>query len=182
MRLIRELARGGMGAVHEVIHELDTIMDERFSTTFKSISSEFSAYFQVLFGGGTARLSLTNPEDLSETGVEIMALFRELNSSGVSLVMVTHDTELAGEAGRHRGGHARGRGEARLDATRAIKAMHCLGADDQKSRRDPLLVTLLHGVVGQQVTSKLLTQKLVVGRVRIHHLDDAIAITPCLSE
>jgi putative ABC transport system ATP-binding protein len=36
----------------------------------------------------------------SKTGVEIMRLFRELNEEGVTLIMVTHDTELARQARR----------------------------------------------------------------------------------
>ena len=36
----------------------------------------------------------------SKTGVEIIELFRELNASGVSLIMVTHDNELAAQADR----------------------------------------------------------------------------------
>ena len=36
----------------------------------------------------------------SKTGVEIIQLFRELNGSGVSLIMVTHDNELAAQADR----------------------------------------------------------------------------------
>jgi putative ABC transport system ATP-binding protein len=36
----------------------------------------------------------------SKTGVEIMELFRELNEGGVSLIMVTHDNDLAAQANR----------------------------------------------------------------------------------
>ncbi len=36
----------------------------------------------------------------SKTGIEIMKLFRELNEEGVTLVMVTHDKDLAGQANR----------------------------------------------------------------------------------
>jgi len=36
----------------------------------------------------------------SKTGVEIMEFFRQLNDSGVSLIMVTHDNELAAQANR----------------------------------------------------------------------------------
>lgn len=36
----------------------------------------------------------------SETGVEILALFRELSSKGNSIIMVTHETDVANEAER----------------------------------------------------------------------------------
>lgn len=36
----------------------------------------------------------------SKTGVEIMKLFRELNAEGVTLIMVTHDNDLARQANR----------------------------------------------------------------------------------
>ncbi len=36
----------------------------------------------------------------SKTGIEIMRLFHELNEEGVTLIMVTHDTELARQAKR----------------------------------------------------------------------------------
>lgn len=36
----------------------------------------------------------------SKTGVEIMALFRELNEGGVTLVVVTHDAEVARQSNR----------------------------------------------------------------------------------
>ncbi|HEX4474188.1 MAG TPA: chromosome segregation protein SMC [Polyangiaceae bacterium] len=45
----------------------------RFKETFDSVNELFKRTFHELFRGGKAELSLTNPEDLLETGVEIMA-------------------------------------------------------------------------------------------------------------
>lgn len=36
----------------------------------------------------------------SHTGAEVLALFRELNADGLTLVLVTHDAEVAGQADR----------------------------------------------------------------------------------
>ena len=56
-----------------VIEELDKIMEEAFSRIFVSVAKEFQSYFKILFGGGEAQLSLSNPEDITNTGVEITA-------------------------------------------------------------------------------------------------------------
>lgn len=58
--------------LREIIAELDEMMDTMFSTTFKSIATEFSRVFELLFNGGSARLHLTNGDD-DRTGVEITA-------------------------------------------------------------------------------------------------------------
>ena len=55
------------------IAELDRLMQEEFKKTYRAIAGEFKKYFQRLFGGGTARLTLTNPDDLNSTGIDIIA-------------------------------------------------------------------------------------------------------------
>ena len=57
----------------QVIDEMDEEMKRRFKETFDGISNEFEAVFQQLFGGGRAQLKLTDPDDLLNTGVEIIA-------------------------------------------------------------------------------------------------------------
>lgn len=57
----------------EIMNEMDQVMKEEFATTFESINVEFQKVFKELFKGGTASLKLTNPEDLLETGVDILA-------------------------------------------------------------------------------------------------------------
>jgi len=59
--------------LHEAIKEMDEEMTTRFSETFHAISTQFSRVFRELFGGGQADLVLTNPGDMLETGVEIIA-------------------------------------------------------------------------------------------------------------
>ncbi|WP_246940030.1 chromosome segregation protein SMC [Bacillus pinisoli] len=56
-----------------VIDEMDEEMKKRFETTFTAIRSHFEGVFKSLFGGGRADLRLTDPEDLLNTGVEIVA-------------------------------------------------------------------------------------------------------------
>lgn len=57
----------------EIINEMDTVMKEEFLTTFNKIDKEFQEVFKQLFKGGSASLKLTNPDDLLETGVDIIA-------------------------------------------------------------------------------------------------------------
>jgi chromosome segregation protein len=56
-----------------VIEEMDHEMKKRFEQTFNGIRSHFESVFQALFGGGRADLRLTQPDDLLNTGVEIVA-------------------------------------------------------------------------------------------------------------
>ncbi|MCY9137265.1 chromosome segregation protein SMC [Peribacillus frigoritolerans] len=57
----------------QVIDEMDDEMKRRFSETFYSIRKEFEQVFKALFGGGRSELKLTNPDDLLNTGVDIIA-------------------------------------------------------------------------------------------------------------
>nr|WP_263328020.1 chromosome segregation protein SMC [Neobacillus sp. Marseille-Q6967] len=57
----------------QVIEEMDIEMKRRFEQTFNGIREHFEPVFRALFGGGRADLKLTVPEDLLNTGVEIVA-------------------------------------------------------------------------------------------------------------
>ncbi|MCR4405723.1 MAG: chromosome segregation protein SMC [Anaerolineae bacterium] len=59
--------------LRQVIAELDEIMEREFLQTFNAVAAEFEKSFTSLFGGGTARLVLTDPDNLMETGVDIIA-------------------------------------------------------------------------------------------------------------
>lgn len=59
--------------LRQVIKELDELMEKDFRATFEAVRKEFKDYFVSLFGGGTADLVLTEPNDLMETGVDIIA-------------------------------------------------------------------------------------------------------------
>jgi len=60
-------------SLQQVIRELDRLMEDEFLSLFEVAAKEFSRYFNVLFGGGQARLKLTDPDDPAFSGVEIFA-------------------------------------------------------------------------------------------------------------
>ena len=57
----------------EIMREMDDVMKEEFQVTFDQIKIEFQKVFRELFGGGSASLKLTNPDDLLTTGIDIVA-------------------------------------------------------------------------------------------------------------
>ena len=59
--------------LEKIIKDLSTQMITMFDTEFAKIQVNFSRTFRELFGGGNARLELTESEDPLEAGVEIVA-------------------------------------------------------------------------------------------------------------
>lgn len=59
--------------LYQVIREMDEEMSKRFKTTFDAISREFRIVFTKLFGGGRADLILNDPDNLLETGIDVVA-------------------------------------------------------------------------------------------------------------
>ncbi len=57
----------------EIIAEMDEVMKEEFTKTFKQIDEEFKKVFKELFKGGRAELKLTDPNNVLETDIEITA-------------------------------------------------------------------------------------------------------------
>lgn len=57
----------------DIMNEMDDVMKEEFAITFEHIRVEFQKVFKELFSGGHADLKLTDPDDLLNTGVEIVA-------------------------------------------------------------------------------------------------------------
>jgi chromosome segregation protein len=64
---------GAIAGTRSLIAELDAMIAEQFRSTFAALETAFERRFEQLFGGGFARLSLTDPSDLGSTGVEIVA-------------------------------------------------------------------------------------------------------------
>ena len=57
----------------KLISGLNSQMKELFIERFRKINEHFSAIFTDLFGGGSATLMLTTPEDILNSGIEIKA-------------------------------------------------------------------------------------------------------------
>ncbi len=55
----------------DIMNEMDDIMKNEFISTFDKIQIEFKTVFKELFGGGIAKLELTDPENILTTGIEI---------------------------------------------------------------------------------------------------------------
>jgi len=72
--------------VRQVIAELDELMQQELRRTFDAVAEEFSAIFKRLFGGGSARLLLTDPDDMNNTGIDIEARLPGRRSQGLSLL------------------------------------------------------------------------------------------------
>ena len=59
--------------LHKLINQLTTQMKEIFTEGFNKINENFSITFTELFGGGQASLSLADPENILESGIDINA-------------------------------------------------------------------------------------------------------------
>lgn len=57
----------------KIISGLTSKMQEMFIEKFTVIAKNFTEVFKELFGGGTAKLQLTNPDDVLESGIDIIA-------------------------------------------------------------------------------------------------------------
>lgn len=57
--------------IERLIEELTENMKKQFSESFAAINDNFKKIFVELFGGGRAELTLTDPEDVLESGIEI---------------------------------------------------------------------------------------------------------------
>jgi chromosome segregation protein len=72
--------------IQEIIAELDLLMEREFRKTFDAVAHEFRQIFSRLFGGGMARLVLTLPSDMTETGIDIEARLPGRREQGLSLL------------------------------------------------------------------------------------------------
>jgi len=57
----------------EMIKTINATTTEMFKTTFDKVNENFQVMFKKLFGGGSAKLVLTDDDDVLESGIEIIA-------------------------------------------------------------------------------------------------------------
>ncbi|MBW6471658.1 MAG: chromosome segregation protein SMC [Anaerolineaceae bacterium] len=72
--------------LRQVIAELDELMQREFKKTFDAVALEFKDLFTRLFGGGSAKLYLTDEENFNNTGIEIEARLPGRREQGLSLL------------------------------------------------------------------------------------------------
>ncbi len=65
--------RAAAESLRQVAADLDRLMRDRLAITFAAVAAAFRETFPRLFGGGAARLELTDPTDMAATGIEVIA-------------------------------------------------------------------------------------------------------------
>ncbi|QIL46166.1 chromosome segregation protein SMC [Vagococcus coleopterorum] len=60
-------------SLFSTMNEMDEVVKEKFGEIFGEIREKFQETFPRMFGGGYADLQLTDPDDLLNTGIEIVA-------------------------------------------------------------------------------------------------------------
>lgn len=75
-----------IAALNQVIAELDELMRKSFLETFEAIAAEFKLTFARIFGGGSAKLVLTDPDNLTTTGIDIIARPPGKRQQGLALL------------------------------------------------------------------------------------------------
>ena len=77
---------GAIETLLKIIDELDYVMKDEFMKTFKQVQIEFNNVFKELFGGGEARLVLTDKSNVLETGIDIVVTPPGKKLSTISLL------------------------------------------------------------------------------------------------
>lgn len=72
--------------LREIIAELDELTSRAFAETVDKVNEVFGPTFTQLFGGGAARLMLTDPDDLTISGVDIIARLPNRREQGLGLL------------------------------------------------------------------------------------------------
>lgn len=72
--------------LRQIIAELDELMSRQFRATFNAVASEFKEMFSRLFGGGSARLVMSDGDNLTEIGIDIEARLPGRREQGLSLL------------------------------------------------------------------------------------------------
>ncbi len=72
--------------LRQVIAELDELTSKAFAKTVEEVNGIFDTTFQQLFGGGSGRLTMTDPDDPTSSGVEIIARLPNRREQGLALL------------------------------------------------------------------------------------------------
>lgn len=72
--------------LRDVIDELDDLTSREFAATVERVNVIFGDMFTQLFGGGSAELILTNPDNLTVSGVDIIAQLPRRRAQGLALL------------------------------------------------------------------------------------------------
>lgn len=72
----------------EAIQKINRTTKGLFLDTFQAVDAAFQEFFRALFGGGEARVVLLEPEDVLETGIEIIARPPGKRAQQISLLSV----------------------------------------------------------------------------------------------
>ena len=72
--------------IHEMMEKISSVSEEMFLKTFKQIKTNFHKIFRKLFDGGNAEISLTNPDNILESGIEILAHPPGQKTQGIALL------------------------------------------------------------------------------------------------
>jgi chromosome segregation protein len=72
--------------LRQIISELDVLTSKSFAATVEKVNGVFGEMFTRLFGGGSAQLILTEPDDLTISGVEIVARLPGRRQQGLGLL------------------------------------------------------------------------------------------------
>ncbi len=70
----------------ELIQQLDQTIRKDFLRTYEAVAEEFKNIFMRLFKGGSARLFLTDSDDIANAGIEIEARLPGKRTQGLSLL------------------------------------------------------------------------------------------------
>jgi chromosome segregation protein len=63
----------GIAATESALREIKERSRERFRSAFEAINTNFSQFFQELFGGGQGQMTLLEADDILEAGIEVVA-------------------------------------------------------------------------------------------------------------
>jgi len=72
--------------LEEAILKIDESTKIRFEETFHAVNVKFKEIFPILFNGGKAELALTNPDNMLESGVDVMAQPPGKRNQSISLL------------------------------------------------------------------------------------------------